>query len=176
MTERIIVSGFGGQGVLAIGQVIAQLNMLKGKNVTWVPSYGPEMRGGTANCSVVVSGEAIGNPLITKNADIVFALNNPSCDKFLPLVKSGGTLIINIPLVNVGIARNDINIVAINAIEIAASLGNPRVQNMAMLGGYLKLHGEFTDEDIKQALIDKFGEKYRTLIPLNLEAVNKGKG
>lgn len=174
-TERVIISGFGGQGALTIGQIIASLHMARGLNVTWMPSYGAEMRGGTANCAVIASDEVIGSPLVTKNADVLIALNNPSVDKFLPTVAPGGTVIINTSIVSRDIERNDINVIKIDATNISAKLNNLKVQNMVMLGGYLKLHEDFSDDEIKQVLSDKFGAKGEKLLPLNLEAINKGK-
>lgn len=173
-TERIIVSGFGGQGALTIGQIIALLHLSNDMNVTWIPSYGAEMRGGTANCSVIVSPDTIGSPLITKNADVVIALNNPSVDKFLPALREGGTLIINTSIVDRKIERSDVNVIGVDATNISVKLNNPKVQNMVMLGGYLKIHTEFGTEQVENVLADRFGEKNRKLIPLNMEAIKMG--
>ncbi|MDR1703953.1 MAG: 2-oxoacid:acceptor oxidoreductase family protein [Clostridiales bacterium] len=175
MTERVIISGFGGQGALTIGQIIAALHLSKGKNVTWMPSYGAEMRGGTANCSVIASDAVIGSPLITKNADVLILLNNPSVDKFLPAAAPGGSVIINTSIVSKEIDRSDINLIKIDATNISVELNNPKVQNMVMLGGYLRLHPEFTDAEIEGVLMDKFGQKAAKLLPLNMQAIERGK-
>jgi 2-oxoglutarate ferredoxin oxidoreductase subunit gamma len=175
MTERIIISGFGGQGALTIGQIIASLHLSKGKNVTWMPSYGAEMRGGTANCSVITSDTVIGSPLITKNADVLILLNNPSVDKFVPAAAKGGALIINTSIVSREISRTDIKLIKIDATNIGVELKNSKVQNMVMLGGYLQLHPEFSDGDIEAVLSDKFGQKAAKLLPLNMQAIGRGK-
>ena len=172
--ERIIVSGFGGQGALTIGQVIASLYLAKGFNVTWMPSYGAEMRGGTANCSVIISEETIGSPIITRNADVLIAFNGPSVDKFLPVVRQGGTVIVNTSIVNQKIDRPDVKVIGVDATNISVELDNIKVQNMVMFGGYLSLHPEFKEEEITATLRDKFGQKGEKLIPLNIAAIKRG--
>jgi 2-oxoglutarate ferredoxin oxidoreductase subunit gamma len=140
MIEQVIMAGFGGQGVMSMGQLLAYSGMLEGKNVSWLPSYGPEMRGGTANCNVIVSDDEIGSPIVTE-ATAVIAMNLPSLDKFEHSVMPGGTLIINSSLIERKCSRTDIDVFYIPANEIADELGNNRVANMVMLGAYLKKTG-----------------------------------
>lgn len=140
MIEQVIMAGFGGQGVMSMGQLLAYSGMLEGKNVSWLPSYGPEMRGGTANCNVIVSDDEIGSPIVTE-ATAVIAMNLPSLDKFEHSVMPGGTLIINSSLIERKCSRTDIDVFYIPANEIADELGNNRVANMVMLGAYLKKLG-----------------------------------
>ncbi len=172
--EKIIFSGFGGQGVLTLGQIVASIALNKGLNTTWIPSYGAEMRGGTANCSVIISEKVIGSPIVSRDADILVAMNNPSVDKFINTVRSGGTVIINSSIVDVEITRTDVTVIKVDATNISVELGNPKVQNMVMLGGYLKASGKFSVEDAEQCLNQKFGAKNAKLIPLNMEAIKKG--
>src|SRR5512141_3505554 len=133
MQKEIIIAGFGGQGVLFGGQVVAYAAMDAGKEVTWIPSYGPEMRGGTANCTVVVADEEIGSPVV-KNPDTVLAMNLPSLDKYEPMIKPGGVLVINASMVDRPAKRTDIRVVAIPCNEIAEELGSPRLANMVAAG------------------------------------------
>lgn len=172
--QKIIFSGFGGQGVLTLGQIVANIGLSKGNQVTWMPSYGAEMRGGTANCSVIISDRTIGSPFVTSDADILIAMNNPSLDKFLPLVKKGGTVIINSSIVNNKIDREDVTVIKIDATNIAAEIGTQKVQNMVMLAGYLQANPDLTIADIEKVLNEKFGKKNPKLIPLNIEAIEKG--
>ena len=172
--QKIIFSGFGGQGVLTLGQLVAGIALNRGKEVTWMPSYGVEMRGGTANCAVVISDSVIGSPLVTKNIDILCAMNAPSVDKFLPGVKKGGLVLINSSIITGKLARDDVRVVEIDATNIAAHAGNLKVQNMVMLAGFLKATDLFTMDDIKAIMEQKFAAKNPKLIPLNISAVEKG--
>lgn len=138
MKQEFIIAGFGGQGVLLLGQMLAYAGMLEGKQVSWMPSYGPEMRGGTANCTVVISDEEIGSPVVSQPSCVI-ALNLPSLDKFEPMVKPGGLLLINSSLVDREPRRDDIKAVALPATEIASELGNIRVTNMVALGALVQL-------------------------------------
>ena len=128
----MIAAGFGGQGVLSLGQVVAYAGMYDGKCVSWLPSYGPEMRGGTANCSVVVSDKEIANPMIAK-PDIVVAMNKPSAEKFAPLVAAGGFMFVNSSLIDSKIDRKDITVVYVDTIKIGNEAGNPKGANVVML-------------------------------------------
>ncbi len=172
--EKLIFSGFGGQGVLTLGQIIASMALEKDLNVTWMPSYGAEMRGGTANCAVVISETEIGCPLVSSNADFVFALNDPSVDKFMPMLKSGGVLVVNSSIVTKDIARDDITIIKIDATNIAIALGSAKVANMVMIAGYLKMTDKFTLEDVEAVMKKKFAGKNEKFIPINLSAIKKG--
>ena len=168
-----IFAGFGGQGVLLIGQLLAYAGMYEGKNVSWLPSYGPEMRGGTANCSVVVSDEPVASPVINK-CDCVIAMNRPSLDKFEQNVLPGGKLFINSPIIDKKATRTDIDVYYVPCNEIADKLNNPKVANMAMLGAYLEATKAVQTKSVLDALLYKPGEKKAALIPLNEEAIEAG--
>ena len=174
MTKRIVISGFGGQGVLTLGNVIAEIGLNKGLNVTWMPSYGAEMRGGTANCSVILSDKIIGSPMVQNNIDILCAMNAPSVDKFLPKVKENGLAFINTSIVTNKVEKENTKIVEIDATNIAVKVGSARVANMVMLAGFIKETDLFTIEDITQVLEKRFKEKRPELIPLNIEAIKLG--
>jgi 2-oxoglutarate ferredoxin oxidoreductase subunit gamma len=137
MMNEYIFAGFGGQGMLLIGKFLAMACMMDGKHVSWLPSYGPEMRGGTANCSVIVSDKPVASPLVDK-ADVVIAMNRPSLDKFESHVKPGGTLVINSSIIDRKAERTDINVVYCDANKIAEEVGNPKGANVAILGALLQ--------------------------------------
>jgi len=174
MTKRIVISGFGGQGVLTLGNVIAEIGLNKGLNVTWMPSYGAEMRGGTANCSVILSDKMIGSPMVQNKIDILCAMNRPSIDKFLPRVQPGGIALVNTSIVTDRVECDGIKIVEIDATNIAVKVGSARVANMVMLAGFIKEAGLFTLDDISQVLEKRFKDKRPELIPLNIEAIKLG--
>jgi len=174
MTKRIVISGFGGQGILTLGNVIAEIGMGKDYNVTWMPSYGAEMRGGTANCGVILSNKTIGSPMVQKKIDILCAMNRPSIDKFLPQVVPGGIVLVNTSIVTQKIERDDVTIVEIDATNIAVKVGNARVANMVMLAGFIKEAKLFTIDDVTTVLEQRFGKKRPELIPLNIEAIKLG--
>uniref|UniRef100_A0A7C5Z684 2-oxoacid:ferredoxin oxidoreductase subunit gamma n=1 Tax=Caldicellulosiruptor owensensis TaxID=55205 RepID=A0A7C5Z684_9FIRM len=171
MTEEILIAGFGGQGVLFLGQVFAYLGMKKGFNVSWLPSYGPEMRGGTANCSVIISSDMIGSPVVF-NPDTLFVLNKPSLEKFEPAIKRNGLLLVNSSLVDICANRKDVNVYYIPATEIASSVGNVRVTNIVMFGAYLAIKQNFLFDEAKNVLreFSKTEEVYN----LNYLALEKG--
>lgn len=173
MLEQNIFAGFGGQGVLLIGQLLAYAGMLEDKEVSWLPSYGPEMRGGTANCSVVISDEPVASPIVTK-ATSVIAMNRPSLDKFEANVQPGGSIFINSSIIDKKAERSDINAYYVPCNDVAEQLGNPRVANMVMLGAYIAKTKCVDIEDVLKALLYKLGEKKAHLIPLNREALLKG--
>lgn len=169
---KIIFSGYGGQGVLTLGQIVASIAMNKGKEVTWMPSYGAEMRGGTANCAVIISDKPIGSPVVASNIDILVAMNEASIIKFEENVKEDGYIFVNSSLILNPIKhKGKVNIEATN---IAAKVGNTRVANMVMLSGFLKKTDLFTLEDVEQILNEKFKTRRPELIPLNLEAIKEG--
>ena len=173
MEERLIIAGFGGQGVMAMGQLLTYAGMIEDKNVSWLPSYGPEMRGGTANCSVILSDEPVGSPVVTDStASIV--LNKPSLDKFENSVVSGGKLFINSSLIDKKSVRNDIDVYYIPANEMAIELGNDKVANMVMLGAFLEATKLVDIESILKAFTKVFGDDKAHLVPLNKEALEKG--
>ncbi|SES62529.1 2-oxoacid:acceptor oxidoreductase family protein [Anaerobranca gottschalkii] len=169
----MILAGFGGQGVMSMGQLIAYAGMLEGKEVSWMPSYGPEMRGGTANCTVVVSEEPIGSPVVTE-PQVVVAMNLPSLDKFESMVKPGGVLIINSSLINRSCQREDITVIEVPANEIANELGNLKVANMVVLGTLIAQTKVVSKESIIESLKKVLPEHRHNLIPMNEEALNRG--
>lgn len=173
MTENILIAGFGGQGVMSMGQMLCYGGMMEGHEVSWLPSYGPEMRGGSANCMVIVSDSAIGSPVFDR-AGCLMAMNLPSLDKFEPLLAPGGKLLINSSLIERKASREDISAYYIPANDIANELGNSRVAGMVMLGAYLKLAGVVTPESMLLALKKVFGERKADMIPVNEEALKRG--
>ena len=173
MQTEIILAGFGGQGILFAGQLMAYAAMDTGKQVTWIPSYGPEMRGGTANCTVIIADEEIGSPTV-RNPQAVMAFNLPSFDKYEPMVVPGGVLIANASLINRDIERVDLRGVMIPANEIAEELGNKRMTNMVMLGALLDQLPVLTIAMLEQALVDHLPERHRQLLKLNYLALQNG--
>ncbi len=173
MLEQNLFAGFGGQGVLLMGQLLAYAGMLEDKYVSWLPAYGPEMRGGTANCSVNISDEPIGSPVVSK-ATTVVAMNRPSLDKFEEAVQPGGYLFINSSIIDRKAVRDDIKTYYVPCNKIAEELGNPRVANMVMLGAYIGKTKCVEIDHVLDALLYKLGEKKKDLIPLNKEALLKG--
>lgn len=169
-----IFAGFGGQGVLLIGKLLAQAGLYEGREVSWLPSYGPEMRGGTANCSVVVSDAPIASPCINM-ANCVIAMNRPSLDKFEQNVLPGGKLFINSSIIDKKATRTDIEVYYVPCNEIADSLNNPKVGNMAMLGAYIEATKAVDSKSVLEALLHSLGEKKAHLIPLNEQAIELGK-
>jgi 2-oxoglutarate ferredoxin oxidoreductase subunit gamma len=173
MQQEVIIAGFGGQGVLFAGQLLAYTAMDEGKAVTWIPSYGPEMRGGTANCTVVVSDEEIGSPFV-KNPTAVIAMNLPSLEKFEDLVEPGGVLVVNSSMVNRKVERDDITIVNIPANEIAESLGSKRSVNMVLLGALLGNLELLSLVAVETALEGHLPARHKQFLAANKEALRKG--
>jgi 2-oxoglutarate ferredoxin oxidoreductase subunit gamma len=173
MQTEVIFAGFGGQGVLFAGQVLAFAAMDAGYDVTWMPSYGPEMRGGTANCTVVIADEEIGSTTI-KYPKAAVVMNLPSLDKFEPLVAPGGVLIVNSSLVNREPSRTDIDWVMIPAQEIAELIGPRRLLNMVMLGALIEKLPILPFDEIKVSLGAHLPERHKTLLPNNIAALDKG--
>jgi 2-oxoglutarate ferredoxin oxidoreductase subunit gamma len=173
MQNEIIVSGFGGQGVLFGGQLLAYTGLDLNKQVTWIPSYGPEMRGGTANCTVIISDEEIGSPLVN-NPKAVIAMNLPSLNKYEPLVKAGGILIVNSSMVDREATRADITITALPANEIADQMGTPKSINMIMLGALLAKLPVFTLADIEKSMDIHTPERNKRFLPGNFKALKAG--
>lgn len=169
----IIISGFGGQGTLFAGQVLAYAAMDNGLEVTWIPSYGPEMRGGTANCTVIISNETIGSPLV-RNPDIVLAMNLPSVDKYEERMPTGGVLVANSSLVPREIQREDITSLLIPVNEIAEEIGFSRLGNMIMIGAMLALKPILPLDTVKKALEEHIPERHKKTLPLNFKAMDEG--
>lgn len=174
MEQKVIMAGFGGQGIMAIGKLLAYAGMIEEKQVTWMPSYGPEMRGGTANCAVVVSDDEVGSPLISKDGTAAIAMNLPSMVKFEKELLPGGKLIINKSLIDAEPTRKDIEAYYVNANELAMELGNAKVANMVMLGAYLELTKIVDVESVLKAFVKVFGDNKAHLVPLNKDALAKG--
>ncbi len=172
--ERILCAGFGGQGVMSIGQLLAYAGMLEDKHVTWLPSYGPEMRGGTAYCSVVVSDTPVGSPIVTANATCAIVMNLPSLLKFESSVRPGGMLLVNSSLIGKSVDRRDIRVHGIFANELAVQCDMPRAANMVMLGAYLALAKPVKIESITLAFMKVFGTKAERLLDQNIEALRLG--
>jgi len=173
MLEQNLFAGFGGQGMLLIGQFLAQSGMKEGKYVSWLPSYGPEMRGGTANCSVCVSDKEIASPVITK-ASCVIAMNRPSLEKFEKTVRTGGLLIINSSLIDVKATRDDIEVLYISANELAEQLGSPQVANVVILGAYLEKTKAVAIDSVLDAISAKLGKRKAHLVDINKKALLAG--
>ena len=165
----ILIAGFGGQGILFTGKMIAQTALNESKEVSWLPSYGPEMRGGTANCTVVVSDKTVSCPLIYE-ADSVVAMNLPSMLKFESIIKPGGALFINSSLISQKPTRTDIKIYEVPIKEISDELGNSRVANMVMLGAFIRHINVLNPDSVKQVIRESLGAKKAELLDLNLRA------
>ena len=173
MQTEVIISGFGGQGTLYAGQVLAYAAMDEGKQVTWIPSYGPEMRGGTANCTVVVSDEEIGSPTV-KHPKEVLALNLPSLDKYEDMIAPGGCLVVNESMVNRKPTRTDIRVVILPANEIAREIGNERATNMVMLGALLANMDILPIKALEKALKNHTAQRLQKFVEMNIQALRRG--
>lgn len=173
MTEEIIISGFGGQGVLSMGKILAYAGIMEDKQVSWMPAYGPEQRGGTANVTVIVSDNPISSPILSQY-DTAIVLNQPSLEKFEPLVKPGGTILYDGYGIYKRPSRTDVNVYRIDAMEAAAKMSNNKVFNMLVLGGLLKVRPIVTVENVVLGLHKALPERHHKLIPMNEEAIRKG--
>jgi 2-oxoglutarate ferredoxin oxidoreductase subunit gamma len=173
MQKEIMIAGFGGQGVLFAGQILAYAAMDVGKDVTWIPSYGPEMRGGTANCTVIIADEEIGSPLV-KNPPLAVALNLPSFDKCEESMAPGGTLIVNQSMVDRQEKREDINVIFIPCNEIAEEIGSKKLMNMVAVGALLTVLSDITLKDVEKALEAHLPARHKHLLPSNFEALRRG--
>lgn len=173
-TQRILIAGFGGQGVLFLGKLIAHAGVLLGKNVTWLPSYGPEMRGGTANCAVILSDDAIGSPIVSE-PDVLIAMNLPSLMAYQPRVCAGGEIIYDASLVHESPAREDVTVRALPATRLATEAGMDGLSNMILLGAFLSDCLHLTQEQLRQALEHTVPAHKAHLIEANLHAIAIGK-
>ena len=173
MLEEIVIAGFGGQGVMVVGQLLAHAGMEEGQEVAWIPSYGPEMRGGTANCTVIISDAKISSPIVTR-FDVVVALNQPSLDKFEKAVKPGGILVYDSTTIISPPVRTDITVVPVPASEEALKLKNSKTMNMIVLGAVLERTNVVTVESVLRALRKVLPERYHNLLPLNEQALRRG--
>lgn len=173
MLEELIIAGFGGQGVMSMGQLLTYAGMIEDKNVAYIPSYGPEMRGGTANCSVTVSDKEISSPIITEPSSVII-MNEPSLSKFENALQPGGLLIINSSLVNSKPSRNDVKCLEIPANDYAEKLGNSKVANIVILGAYIAITKVVTIDSVVESLKKVLPERRHKLIPLNRQALELG--
>jgi len=172
MQTEVIMSGFGGQGLMSIGKLLALAGLEEGKEVTWLPSYGPEMRGGTANCTVVIGDKAIGSPLIS-SPSAALVMNQPSLEKFAPTLKKGGLLVVNSSMIPIRSDRDDIVSFRIGANELSMELGNKRAANLVMLGAYLGLDEVVSHKTLLKAIEKTFASK-KQFIDVNCKCFMKG--
>lgn len=171
--EDIIFAGFGGQGVLFAGQLLSYAGMAENLYVTWIPSYGPEMRGGTANCTVILSEEEIGAPIV-RHPTIAVILNLPSMEKYEPMVKPGGLLIVNSSLIPMTTERQDIRSLNVAASDIATELGNPRMANMVILGALIGATNIVSLETVARQLDEHLSQRQRKWLTPNITALKRG--
>lgn len=169
----VLMAGFGGQGLMFIGKLLAFTAMKEGKNVTWIPSYGPAMRGGKANCTVVISDEEIASPVITSPHALI-TMNNPSLEAFESRLESGGVLIWNASLITKQIERKDLTTIPVRANELASQVGEEKAANMVMLGAYIAYTGVVTKEAVTEALKEFLGAKKSHFFSVNVKAFEKG--
>ena len=173
MKKEVILSGFGGQGVMSIGKNLVEAAVEEDLEASWVPSYGPEMRGGTANCTVIISDERIGAPLVEQPTEVI-AMNRAALAKFEPDAAPGGTVFVNSSIIPDKVQRTDVKAVYVPCDEIAAELGNSKVANMVMLGAYVAATGVLKPETIEHMIQEMFTGKKAKLVPLNMEALKRG--
>jgi 2-oxoglutarate ferredoxin oxidoreductase subunit gamma len=171
--EEIVIAGFGGQGIILAGKLLAQAAMRAGIEVTYMPSYGAEVRGGTANCMVIVSNKPIACPVVN-TPDSLIAMNKAALGKFAPRLKPGGLLVFNSSLIREPQADGNLEIVAVPADDIAVELDSPKSANMVMLGAYLQKRGHLSPEQMAEAMPDVFAARHHKMIPVNLAALRRG--
>jgi len=171
--QEIIISGFGGQGILSAGRLLAYAGMLEGKNVSWLPSYGPEMRGGTANCHVIISDDPVGSPILN-SATALMVMNGPSLDKFENIVEPGGVIITDSSLVTRSPKRTDVKVYEIPATQMASDMGNLTYANIIMLGKFLEVTGIVSTDTFEKALRKVLPEKYHYMIADEIKALEAG--
>lgn len=173
MTTEIILAGFGGQGILFTGKILAYCGLMAGKELSWLPSYGPEMRGGTANCSVCISDDPIGSPLVA-NPDVLIAMNGPSYNKFIDAVKPGGLVLVDSSIVDAECTRDDITYIALSATDMATDSGMNGSANMILMGRMLAETGLFDMDTVQKAMEKCIPPKRANLIEVNMKAVAMG--
>ena len=172
--ERVLCAGFGGQGIMSLGKLIACAGMLAGRHVTWMPSYGPEMRGGTAYCSVVVSDQPVGSPIVTTNASSLIVMNRPSFERFEQSVVPGGLILMNSSLIDRTVQRSDVQVYTVAANDLAAASAVPKAANMVMLGAYMALRGAPEMDHVREAFKEVFGPRSKHVFQLNMRAIKAG--
>ncbi len=173
MTHQILIAGFGGQGILFAGKFLVNKGMLEGKEVSWLPSYGPEMRGGTANCSVILSDSPIGSPIVD-HPDILIVMNLPSLDKYESAVKPGGLIFSDSTLIDRKVVRTDVRSYVVPATRLASENGFSTLANMILVGKVLSVLGEFKDEDVTESLRHVVSVKHPEMFDINLKALQIG--
>lgn len=173
MHEEVIISGFGGQGALFAGQLLTYAGLFEGRQVSWIPSYGPEMRGGTAHCTVILSDEPIGSPIV-RNPTIAIVLNPASMDKYEPLVAPGGILVVNTSLVRRPAQRTDLTVVNVPANDLAHELGNVRMANVVLLGALLATKPIVSPDSVKRAMEEEIPAHRKHIIEPNKRALERG--
>ena len=173
MTRQFLFSGFGGQGILFAGKFVAYKGLMDGKNVSWLPSYGPEMRGGTASCGVIVGDETVGSPIVS-TPDILVAMNLPSLDKYESTVAPGGIIFVDSTLVSRPVNRTDVTVYAIPATQMASDNGTPTLANMILVGKILKVLNDFEDDSVRAALGKVVSAKRADMLEVNLNAMKLG--
>jgi 2-oxoglutarate ferredoxin oxidoreductase subunit gamma len=173
MTYEITLAGFGGQGILFLGKMIATAGMLEGREVSWIPSYGPEMRGGTANCSVVVSDRRIGSPVVS-HPNVLVAMNRPSLEKFEAKMQPGGFLLINKTLIEIPHTRHDIDVSSVEITGLAGEIGNPRLANIVALGALISRVPIVGRDAVVEGLKKELSGKKAALLDLNIKALAAG--
>ncbi len=173
MNKEMIFAGFGGQGVMLMGQILAYAGMLEGQQVSWFPAYGPEMRGGTANCSIIIGDEPVGTPIVTEPS-VVVAMNLPSLDKFEPMLPVGGTLLINSSLIDRKPHRTDVKTHYVPCNDIAQELGNLKVANMVMVGAIIAASGVVNIDSVITVLAKKIFKNKPKVMPINEQAIRRG--
>ena len=173
MTTNIVITGFGGQGILFAGKILAYAALLKEKQLSWLPSYGPEMRGGTANCHVIISDEPVGSPII-QTPDVLISMNKPSLDKFEDKVAKDGYIIIDSTLIDRKVERDDVTAAYVEATKLASDAGKRNLANMVMLGALIKATGIFTLEEIRKGVEKTTPASKQHLVEVNMEMIQKG--
>ena len=174
MKKQYVFAGFGGQGMLLIGKFVAMANMLDGKHVSWLPSYGPEMRGGTANCSVIVSDEEVGSPMVD-NADVLIAMNLPSLEKYVSSVVKGGQIYVDSSLIDAKVERDDVEVFYIPSTQMAKDEGIGSLANMIILGHFIENHPEMSFDGVDAVVEKLVPPKKEALKELNMKALTLGK-
>ncbi len=173
MLKEIVIAGFGGQGVLSMGKILAYSGIMENKEVSWMPAYGPEQRGGTANVTVIISDDPVSSPIVNQY-DVVIVLNQPSLDKFESKVKPGGVLIYDNYGIHHAPTRKDINVYTIDAMDESTKMNNAKVFNMIILGGLLKIVPVVQLENVMKGLKKSLPERHHKLLPMNEEAIKRG--
>ena len=173
MTTEILIAGFGGQGILFAGKFLAYKGLIEGKQVSWLPSYGPEMRGGTANCSVIVSDDPVGSPIVS-NPDVLVVMNLPSLDKYEKTVKKGGMILVDETLISRKVEREDVSVFYIPATKLAADMGAPTLANIVMTGKLISVCDGISAENIEGAMKKVVSARHADLLSVNLKAIETG--